>query len=428
MIPKFGTLRNVFKQTGFAILTFLICQNLNAQEPGQVEAKKPQTTEYREWSRGAWTTLREAKRNANFMCRSARSEAEFKDCADELIVGMERALEGLPSWSVGPLTATAIARGPSYARAIRGTDSRIEENSNIEMTLSYFLFQYYSHIEYVHKHLDERFYDSPDRRDDFYDFPRENPLFQIEIARNARNQLNLVLDNLTEKSNRVPHNGFVVSLGNDRAFLNALLLSARYASRDLQTYFRRNLFSDEIDRLEFLAEGIEDFLSANPPRKRAMPSEVMVTRSYHEALSISRSLSDRCDRGFDRLPPEERLPIRPTLTEEIWSSRFTLYDADLKSLEIRTRSLHQGQRVRAVGAYVKLEAYRHPARVQVHINGELMGDISLPAMDPNLYINLRGSQPTNSIEFRHINGGRVEVSQVDLVYEVPAPPASRRER
>jgi len=75
-----------------------------------------------------------------------------------------------------------------------------------------------------------------------------------------------------------------------------------------------------------------------------------------------------------------------------------------------TKSVRLGRYSKVESIIVQAEGISQDATVEVFVNGEVKGTLYLPARDPSYVVTV--GEVTNSIEFRHVAGGRARIRSV----------------
>lgn len=189
--------------------------------------------------------------NASVQARPWLFRGQYLKAKSILIQGLVAANQaGFNNPQNSPVTARAIERGVTLASKI---DAAVGDNELGVKTTAYFLSRYYSFVLRTAREFDLPIYIP------YYggcgSCAIDEYVFEQRMIQFAREQVELVIDTLSEQQG-----GIVYPLGNPKAFLIALQVSAGAAAQDLRFSLWGARYACVISQLEWVSSQLADYL------------------------------------------------------------------------------------------------------------------------------------------------------------------------
>jgi hypothetical protein len=200
----------------------------------------------------------------------AEEQADYSPArAEATLIARLHSAASNPYLRKGPMTARAIFRGSEVIQIMRNAVSGQENATDSVLD---FTLKYYDFIINTAENLDRPHYQDGYRGRDGY---------ESQLTQFIHNEVQFVLDTLAENTDRG-----VFPKGSTEAFLNELLASIRFVSRDLQELEVRDEYACAVKYLNRLADEIRN---GDFPGQREAMNEV-----YSRASRLINEIQPHC--------------------------------------------------------------------------------------------------------------------------------------
>jgi hypothetical protein len=363
------------------------------QELGVLDRPQSETLEisdFYEWCGKVTRMLRRELMRAERQIQFERLALAKQILKDALIVASESFR--LDPQAASPITKKLVDRGVIYIDALDEIFWSHQQRDLLTSLL--FLTNYVDFIIETEEGLDHPFYipyicRHQTHPDSHFDFLR----FTNRYLEYAKDQLSFLATHFTRIEKR-DGEVWVTPVGNPKAFLKLIELGAFFVAQDIANTLEAWKHACLVMDLEVLSEVLRDFNLFND--RSIFPS--IKTALYETRTELDRILSELSSFA-ERLAPDQ------FTSRELLNGRLILGQS-------QTQSLYLGGSRYVQKLVIEAQAQRTDPMFEVIVNGEVKGTIHLPPRDPQYVVTI--ADWADSIEFRHTEGGGIEMISVKV--------------
>lgn len=363
-------------------------QELGVLDRSRNEA--PEISDFTEWCGKVTRMLRRELMRAERQIQVEQLALAKQILTDALIVASESFR--LDPQAGSPLTKKLVDRGVIYMDALDELFWNHEHRDLLTSLL--FLTTYVDFIIETESGLDHPFYipyicRHQHHPDSHFDFLR----FTSRYLEYAKEQLSFLATHFTRLEKR-DGEIWVTPVGNPKAFLKLLELGAFFVAQDIANTLEAWKHACLVMDLEVLSEALRDFNLFND--RSIFPS---VKGALYETRTELERILGELSSFTARLQPDR------FTSRELLNGRIILGQG-------QTQSLYLGGSRYVQKLVIEAQAQRTDPMFEVVVNGEVKGTIHLPPRDPRYVVTI--ADWADSIEFRHTEGGGIEILSVKV--------------